>query len=187
MGTRNGGSRKEVGRWIWEGRQVGGGRQRSIGKLEEGAERIFLQKKTSQAQEEGEGEKSLTHPKLPHRQVPIKKSKTGFFGWCVRGYWVTQARAYMQRSVLVFNNCQLYQIRSCDLHAGNIRRAMSEIASYHERDQLSPFSWFLGAVCLLTFLWPSLFVCLPCVIVLVVDLLLHFCGGFKDQTFAGSP
>ncbi len=48
-----------------------------IGRLEEGAERVFL-KKTSWGQEEGEGEKSLTHPKLTHRQVPIKKSRTGF-------------------------------------------------------------------------------------------------------------
>jgi hypothetical protein len=47
--------------------------------LEEGAERIFLLKKPSQGQEEGEGEKSLTHPKLTHRQVLIKKTpKQGF-------------------------------------------------------------------------------------------------------------
>jgi hypothetical protein len=63
--------------------------------LEEGAERIFLLKKNLSGAGRGGREKSLTHPKLPHRQVLIKKSKTRFFGWCVRGYWVTQARAYL--------------------------------------------------------------------------------------------
>jgi len=61
-------------------------------------------KKTSWGQEEGEGEKSLTHPKLTHRQVPIKKSRTGFLGCCIRGCWVTQARAYLiiVRGLFVF-------------------------------------------------------------------------------------
>ncbi len=46
-------------------------------------------------------------------------------------------------------------IRSRDLHASDIRRAMGEITSYHERDWLSSTFLFLQVVCVLTFLWPS--------------------------------
>ncbi len=78
-------------------------------------------------------------------------------------YWVTQARAYliMIRGLFLFliiaNSTRLDPllldlvicmqatlegpwvirpiiIRSCDMHAGDIRGAMGEIASYHERD-----------------------------------------------------
>jgi hypothetical protein len=64
-------------------------------------------------------------------------------------------------------------IRFCDLHTNDIRWAMSEIASYHERDQLSPFSWFMWVVCILAFLWPSLFVSPMMVpaIILLLDLM----------------
>jgi hypothetical protein len=37
-------------------------------------------------------------------------------------------------------------IKSYDLHATNIKRAMGEIISYHERDYLFPFFWFLHIV-----------------------------------------
>ncbi len=46
-------------------------------------------------------------------------------------------------------------IRSRDLHASDIRRAMGEITSYHERDWLSSTFLFLQVVSVLTFLWPS--------------------------------
>jgi hypothetical protein len=61
-------------------------------------------------------------------------------------------------------------IRSHDLHAGDIIRVVDEVASYHERDWLSPFFWFMQAVHLLAFLWPSLFVYLE--MVLAINLLL---------------
>jgi len=64
-------------------------------------------------------------------------------------------------------------IRSHDLHASDIRKAMGEIVSYHERDQLFPFFWFLQVIHLLAFPWPSLFV--SHVMVLAIDLLLEFC------------
>jgi hypothetical protein len=64
-------------------------------------------------------------------------------------------------------------IRSHDLHVGDIRGAMGEIASYHERDYLSPFFWFLRAIRLLAFLWPSLFV--SPMMIPTIDLLLDFC------------
>jgi hypothetical protein len=44
--------------------------------LEEGAERVF--KKKTWGQEEGEGEKSSTHPKLTHRQFSSKNPKRDF-------------------------------------------------------------------------------------------------------------
>ncbi len=44
-------------------------------------------------------------------------------------------------------------IISHDLHAGDIRRAMGEIISYHERDLFSPFFWFLRVVHPLAFLF----------------------------------
>jgi len=50
-------------------------------------------------------------------------------------------------------------IRSHNLHASDIKEAMGEIASYHERGTSSlSFSWFMWFVHLLAFLWPSLFV-----------------------------
>ncbi len=51
-------------------------------------------------------------------------------------------------------------IRSHNLHVGDIKGAMGEIASYHKRDWLSPSPWALRVVCLLAFLWPPPF-CLP--------------------------
>ncbi len=52
----------------------------------------------------------------------------------------------------------LITIRSHNLHVGNIRGAMGEIAFYHERDYLSPF--FVVPAGFWAFLWPSLFVSL---------------------------
>jgi hypothetical protein len=43
-------------------------------------------------------------------------------------------------------------IKPHDLHTCNIIRAVGEITSYHERDQL------FQIICLLAFFWPSLFV-----------------------------
>jgi hypothetical protein len=64
-------------------------------------------------------------------------------------------------------------IISHDLHEGDIRGAMGEIASYHERDSFSPFFfWFMRVIHLLAFLWPSLFVSL--VMISTIDLLLDF-------------
>jgi hypothetical protein len=60
-------------------------------------------------------------------------------------------------------------IRFHDLHVGNIRGAMGEISSYHERDYLFPFFWFMWAMRLLAFLWISFFV--PHVMVLAIDFL----------------
>ncbi len=69
----------------------------------------------------------------------------------------------------------LGNVKSHDIPIFNIRRAVDEIASYHERDQLPPFFWFLGHVHILAFLWPSLFVSL--VMVLAMDLF-DFCETF---------
>ncbi len=47
-------------------------------------------------------------------------------------------------------------VRSHDLHVSDIIGVMGEITSYHKRGlTLSPF-WFLWAMCLLAFLWPSI-------------------------------
>ncbi len=64
-------------------------------------------------------------------------------------------------------------IKSHDLHAGDIKGAMGEITSYHERDQLSTFFSFFGFYKLCIF-WPffGLFFCLPC-------------DGFGHQSFIG--
>ncbi len=48
-------------------------------------------------------------------------------------------------------------IRSHDLHVGDVRGAVGEIASYHKRDYLSPSFWALRDVHLLAFLWPPPF------------------------------
>jgi len=45
--------------------------------LEEGAKRNS-KKKNFTGQEEGEGEKSLTHPKLAHHQVPTKNPERDY-------------------------------------------------------------------------------------------------------------
>jgi hypothetical protein len=78
--------------------------------LDEGAERFFF-KKNSWGQEEGEGEKSLTHPKLTHRRVPIKKSRTGFF-WMLHSWVLGHSSQRLpdnrQRSVRVSNHHELY-------------------------------------------------------------------------------
>jgi hypothetical protein len=42
-------------------------------------------------------------------------------------------------------------IRSHDLHIGDIKGVVNEIISYHKRDQLFPFFWFLWVGCLLAF------------------------------------
>jgi hypothetical protein len=83
--------------------------------LEEGAERIFLKKKSSLGQEEGEGKKSLTRPKLTNRQVPIKNPKRDFLDapFVGAGSLKPELRDNRQRSVRVFNNRQLYYIRPC--------------------------------------------------------------------------
>jgi hypothetical protein len=66
--------------------------------LEEGAERNFLLKKPSQGQEEGEREKSLTHPKLTDRQVLIKKLQNGVF-WMVRSWVLTLDAPLWNRAI----------------------------------------------------------------------------------------
>jgi hypothetical protein len=48
-------------------------------------------------------------------------------------------------------------IRSHNLHEGNIRGAVGDIASYQEPTSSLPLSWFLPVVSLLAFLWPSFF------------------------------
>jgi len=55
---------------------------------------------------------------------------------------------------------------------------MDEITSYNEKDQLSPSFWFLQALHLLAFLWPSLFVSL--VMVPTINLLLDFCDPYSN-------
>jgi hypothetical protein len=65
-------------------------------------------------------------------------------------------------------------VKSHDLHAGEIRGAMGEIVSYHEKDWFSPFFWFF--VRPLAFLWPSFFASL--VMIPAINLLLDFCGKF---------
>ncbi len=64
-------------------------------------------------------------------------------------------------------------IKSHDLHIVGIRKAMGEIASDHERDQLSLSFWFLWIMCLLAFFLPSFFV--SPMMVLAINLLLDFC------------
>jgi hypothetical protein len=71
-------------------------------------------------------------------------------------------------------------IKFHDLHAGDIRGAMGEIISYHEKDLFFPFYWFLQVVHPLAVLWPSFFVSF--VMVLAINLLLDFCGKFLTTT-----
>jgi hypothetical protein len=52
-------------------------------------------------------------------------------------------------------------IRSHDLHACHIKRAVGEIASYHERDWLFPFFW-IHAGCVSFGLSLAFSFCLPC-------------------------
>jgi len=63
-------------------------------------------------------------------------------------------------------------IRFHDLHASNIKKAMGEIISYHERDWLSPFFLVFASYVSLAFVWPSFFVSL--VMVLAINLSLDF-------------
>jgi hypothetical protein len=88
------------------------------------------------------------------------------------------ASAIKRKIALVSDACSKppITIRSHDLHASNIRRAVGEIASYHKKDYF-PFFWFPQVVCLLAFLWPSLFV--SPVMVLAIFLLLDFCHVFS--------
>ncbi len=65
-------------------------------------------------------------------------------------------------------------IKFRDLHAGDIRRAIGEIISYHEKVSLFPFFWFMWVVCILAFFWPSLFV--SPMMVLAINLSLDVCG-----------
>ncbi len=48
-------------------------------------------------------------------------------------------------------------IKSHDSHASDIRKAMGEITSYHERNYILFIFWFMQVVCFLAFLF-----CLPC-------------------------
>jgi len=59
-------------------------------------------------------------------------------------------------------------IRSHNLHAGDIREATNEIASYYKRDRLSSSLWALRAVRLLAFLWPPLFVFLGMLLAIIL-------------------
>jgi hypothetical protein len=59
--------------------------------------------------------------------------------------------------MLVLDLPLLLDLTICMQH--DIKRAIGEIASYHERGTSSlPFSWFMWLVHLLAFVWPSLFV-----------------------------
>ncbi len=80
--------------------------------------------------------------------------------------------AIKRKITLVGDVCSRHPItiRSHDLHACDIKKVVDEIIFYQERDQLSPFFWFLRAIHLLAFSWPSLFV--SPMMVLAIDLLL---------------
>jgi len=69
-------------------------------------------------------------------------------------------------------------IKSHDLHACDIRGAVDEIASYHERDQLFPFFLVLASCAYFGFFWLWLFVSL--VMVLTINLLLDFCDPYSN-------
>ncbi len=64
-------------------------------------------------------------------------------------------------------HCSCRNIESHDLHAGNIRGAVDEIASYRKRDKLSPFFGFLQAARLLIILAFSFVFC-------VMVMAIHF-------------
>ncbi len=66
-------------------------------------------------------------------------------------------------------------IRSHDLHVDDIKEVVGEIASYHERDQLSPSFWALWAMCLLTFPWPPPF-CLPGMVLIIIFIFVSCVG-----------
>ncbi len=69
-------------------------------------------------------------------------------------------------------------IRFYNLHASDIKGAMGEIASYHEREKLFPFFLVLtGCVCFgLSLAFPF---CLP-IMVLAIDLLLDLCDSIRS-------
>jgi hypothetical protein len=74
--------------------------------------------------------------------------------------------------VLISDACSrlLITIKFHNLHVVDIRGVVGEIVSYHKKDY---HFFFLWVVCLLAFLWPSLFFSL--LMVLAIDLLLNFC------------
>ncbi len=101
-----------------------------------------------------------------------------FFRWCVNIAFQHALASLTKRKItLAGDACSnpSITIRSHNLHASDIRKALGEIASYHTKDYLSLlfYFWFLQVMWLLAFLWPFLYVS-PAMVPTII-LLLDFC------------